>query len=115
MRTITIIAVSVLWASAGHTQTLTSAQAKAHEGENGTVCGVVASIHTAATSKGVPTFINLDSSYPKEAFTILIWGDDRKNVGELPASGSHLCATGLIKDYRGVPEIEVKTKEQISR
>ena len=112
--TFTFVAPLLLWASIVHAQTLTTAQAKAHEGENATVCGVVASEHTAATSRGVPTFINLDSAYPKQVFTILIWGDDRKNVGELPRAG-RVCATGLIKDYRGVPEIEVRSKGQLSR
>jgi hypothetical protein len=96
-------------------QTLTTAQAKAHEGESATVCGVIAGERTATSSRGEPTFINLDSAYPKQVFTILVWGEDRKTVGDLPPSGSHVCVTGLIKDYRGVPEIEVKTKDQIGR
>src|SRR5580765_3879357 len=80
-------------------QTLTPAQAKAHVGENATVCGIVASEHTAASSRGEPTFINLDSAYPDQVFTILVWGNDRKSVGELPRLNSRVCATGMIKDY----------------
>jgi hypothetical protein len=101
--------------SFGQAQSLTTAQAKAHEGENATVCGTIAGERTSTTSRGEPTFINLDSAYPKQVFTILVWGDDQKSVGDLPPSGSHVCVTGLIKDYRGVPEIEVKTKDQIGR
>jgi hypothetical protein len=115
MKPLALIVVSLLWASIGHAQALTTAQAKAHEGENGTVCGVIAGERTASTSRGAPTFINLDSLYPKQVFTILVWGEDRKSVGELPSTGSRVCATGLIKDYRGVPEIEVKSKGQLSR
>lgn len=70
---------------------------------------------TATASRGEPTFINLDTAYPKQVFTILIWGDDRRSVGPLPADGSHECAMGTIQDYRGVPEIVIKSKEQLSR
>jgi hypothetical protein len=56
--------------------TLTAEEAKAHIGENATVCGIVAGVHYAATSKGQPTFVNLDKPYPDQPFTILIWGDD---------------------------------------
>src|ERR1017187_2168224 len=46
--------------------TYTSEQAKSHIGENATVCGVVASTHFAASSRGEPTFLNLDKPYPKK-------------------------------------------------
>ena len=105
----------LLWASIGQAQTLTAAQAKAHEGENATVCGTVTGEHTAMRSRGEPTFINLDSAYPNQVFTILVWGDDRVTVGTLPRSGEHVCATGLIKDYRGVPEIVVRSSQQLSK
>jgi hypothetical protein len=41
-----------------------------------TVCGKVVSTHYAKSSKGEPTFLNLDEAYPNEVFTILIWGPD---------------------------------------
>lgn len=96
-------------------QSITAADAKNHIGEQATVCGKVASERTATSSRGEPTFINLDSAYPNQIFTILVWGDDRRSVGELPHVGSHLCATGMIKDYRGVPEIVVSSSGQLSR
>lgn len=78
-------------------QTITAADAKNHIGEHAaTVCGKVASERTATNSRGKPTFINLDSAYPNQVFTILVWDDDRKSVGELPSVGSHVYATGLI-------------------
>lgn len=106
-----MLPIALLPASA---QSIKAADAKAHVGENATVCGIVASEHTASSSRGEPTFINLDSPYPDQIFTILVWGDDRKNVGELPRLKSRVCATGLIKDYRGVPEIVVRSSGQFS-
>jgi len=105
----------LLWASTSQAQTLTTALAKAHVGESATVCGRVAGERTANSSRGEPTFINLDAAYPNHVFTILVWGDDRKNVGELPHVGTRTCATGTIQDYKGVPEIVVRSKGQLSQ
>jgi hypothetical protein len=74
-----VAAMLLLWAALGQAQTLTASQAKAHEGESATVCGKVASEKTAVSSRGKPTFINLDSAYPNPVFTILVclrhWAD----------------------------------------
>jgi len=94
--------------------TITAADAKNHIGEQATVCGKVASEKTATSSRGEPTFINLDAAYPNQIFTILVWGDDRAAVGTFPSTGAHVCATGMIKDYRGVPEIVVRSSGQLS-
>ena len=115
MKIILVVIAFLLMAPVGQAQSLTASQAKAHEGETATVCGAVASERTATGSRGAPTFINLDSAYPNEVFTILIWGDDGKNVGELPHVGSHICAKGLIADYHGVPEIVVRSSGQLSK
>ncbi len=95
-------------------QTISAADAKNHVGEKAKVCGKVASERTAPSSRGEPTFINLDAAYPNQVFTILVWGDDRQKVGALPREGSRVCATGLIQDYKGVPEIVVKSSGQLS-
>lgn len=96
-------------------QTISAADAKNHIGERATVCGKVESERTATNSRGEPTFINLDAAYPNQVFTILIWGDDRKNVGTLPTEGARICATGMIQGYRGVPEIVVRNSGQLGR
>ena len=94
---------------------ISAQDAKNHIGEQETVCGKVVSENTATKSKGQPTFINLDSAYPNQVFTILVWGDDRKNVGDLPHEGERVCATGVIRNYKGSPEIMVKSKAQLRR
>lgn len=107
--------ITLLVVGVGYGQSLTTAQAKAHEGETATVCGKVAGERTATSSRGEPTFINLDAAYPKQVFTVLIWAEDLKAVGELPHVGERFCAKGRIDDYKGVPEIVVKDKNQLSR
>jgi hypothetical protein len=96
-------------------QSITAAEAAKHIGEIATVCGRVASETTATSSKGQPTFVNLDSAYPKQIFTALVWGEDRDKVGELPPEGAHMCVKGSISSYKGVPEIVVREKSQITR
>jgi len=97
------------------TKKLTAAEAKDHVGDRATVCGKVASTHYAKNSKGEPTFLNLDEPYPKEVFTILIWGPDRGKFGtpESEYRGLRVCVTGKITTYRGVPEIVAGEREQI--
>jgi hypothetical protein len=87
-------------------KSISAAEAKNHVGENATVCGQVASAHYATTSRGRPTFINLDSPYPNQIFTIVIWGSDRAKFGdpEVKFANRRICVTGLITLYRGTPE-----------
>lgn len=54
-----------------------------------------------ASSKGDLTFITLNASYLNQIFMILIWGDDRQNVGGLPPEELR----GLINRRWGAPEM----------
>ena len=84
----------LLFAAVSQATEIPAAEAKSHIGEHASVCGKVSSERTATNAKGSPTFINLDAAYPNQIFTILIWGEDKPNIGELPPEGSHACATG---------------------
>jgi len=44
-------------------QKLTAAEAKDHVGETATICGNVVSSRYADSTKGQPTFLNLDKPY----------------------------------------------------
>ena len=87
-------------------QTISPSEASHHVGERSTVCGHVAGEHTAANSRGAPTFINLGQAYPHPVFTAVVWQEHRASVGTLPTSGS-VCVTGTITEYRGIPEIQL--------
>jgi DNA/RNA endonuclease YhcR with UshA esterase domain len=95
---------------------LTAAEAGDHVGEVATVCGTVASARYAASSKGKPTFLNLDKPYPNQAFTIVIWGSDRSKFGrpELEYHEKRICVTGKIAEYRGKPQVVAEDPKQIS-
>jgi hypothetical protein len=85
-------------------QTIPAADAIGHIGERATVCGQVAGQHVAPQSQGRPTFIDLDRSYPRQSFTVLVWERDKEAIGPLPSNGQ-LCVTGTITQYRGAAEI----------
>jgi hypothetical protein len=112
MRSIVLTVALMIGPSIGYSQTLTTAQARAHDGESAKVCGTVGNEHTAMASQGKPTFIDLDSAFPEQRFALLVWDEDRQNVGELPRTGAHVCATGVINYYHGVPQIVVRSSSQ---
>lgn len=94
---------------------LAAPEAKDHIGEQATVCGKVASTRYAATTRGKPTFLNLDKPYPSQVFTILIWGENRTKFGtpEEQYREKQVCVTGKITEYRGAPEIVVSDPQNI--
>jgi hypothetical protein len=97
------------------TKKITAADVKNHVGEKVTVCGNVASTRYADRSKGQPTFLNLDEPYPKQIFTIVIWGNDRSKFGEPENKyrDKRVCVTGTIRSFRRTPEIEASDPAQI--
>lgn len=115
MRSPLSAAILLLCAPVIHSQTLTAAQAREHEGQNATVCGIVASERQASASKGKPTYLNLDVAWPNQIFAVVIWEEDRQKVGALPRLDAHMCAKGLISYYHGVPEIIVRSSGQITQ
>lgn len=101
------IVLSLCYGSTALAQTIPATDAAKHVGEAATVCGTISSEHAAVSSRGTPTFINLDRPYPNQVFTVLVWGSDRASVGNLP-TGGRLCAVGTITEYRGTPEIVLR-------
>jgi len=96
---------------------LSTSEARDHIGEQATVCGKVASTRYAATTRGKPTFLNLDKPYPNQIFTVLIWGENREKFGapEEKYRDKHICVTGKITEYRGAPEIVVSDPQNIEQ
>jgi hypothetical protein len=69
----------------------------------------------STTSKGEPTFLNLDEPCPSQVFTIVIWGSNRTKFGdpEKKYRDSQVCVTGKITSYRGTPEITASDPTEI--
>jgi hypothetical protein len=102
-------------AQAPQVKKLTAPEAKHHIGEQATVCGKVASTRYVATTRGKPTFLNLDKPYPSQVFTVLIWGENREKFvnPEAMYSDKQVCVTGKITEYRKAPEIVVSEPRNI--
>jgi micrococcal nuclease len=94
---------------------LSAKDAAAHVGELATVCGVVASAKYSTSTKGEPTFLNLDEPYPSQVFTVLIWGSNRAAFGAPESKYAHksICVTGKIQEFKGKPEIVATQPGQI--
>lgn len=110
------VALGLLLISQGLAEnSISAAEAKKHIGESATVCGLVVGTHFAANSRGEPTFLNLDEPYPNQVFTIVIWGSDRPKFGnpESTYGTKHVCVSGAIESYRGVPQIVARGPGQI--
>ncbi len=112
-----ILALLPLLAVAAHAaDPVTPAQAKDFIGKNATVCGVVASATYLEKAKDQPTLINLDQPYPKQIFTVVILGKDRKKFGrpEKDFASKRLCATGAVTAFKSLPQIVVSDPKQVS-
>ncbi|MGB7282588.1 MAG: hypothetical protein WBE13_10030 [Candidatus Acidiferrum sp.] len=94
---------------------VSATEAKERYGENASVCGEVVSTRYAASSKGKPTFLNLDKPYPDQVFPVLIWGSNRVKFGtpEADYKDKKICVTGKITAYDGLPEIIADDPKQI--
>jgi len=114
-----IVAICLVGASGtflGQGKKLTTTEAKTHIGEQATVCGRVAGGRYAASTRGKPTFLDLDKPYPGQLFTVLIWGENRAKFGtpEETYRNKTVCVTGRIQSYRGEPEIIASDPAQLS-
>ena len=113
----TIAPANVQTAAAPTSQTsVTAAEAKNHIGQKITVCDKVFGTRFLENANGQPTFLNLGAAYPASPFTLVIFGQERQNFKEKPElfyNNKKVCATGLIKEYNGKPEMILSKETEI--
>jgi hypothetical protein len=103
----------VLLATPALAETVSAADAGKHVGQTVTVQDVVTGVHTARSGKA--TFINMGGRYPNNAFTAVIFEQDRVAVGDVEyLEGKTAAITGKVELYQGKPEIVVRSKGQIA-
>ncbi len=91
-------------------------EAHKYIGDVKTVCGKVVESRFVSSSRGHPTFLNIDRPYSNPLFTIVIWGNDRINFDSPPEVYylyESICVTVLILSTDGVVQIEIKDPKQI--
>lgn len=87
-----------------------------HVGDRATVCGQVVETSVLRDVDGQPTFLNLGDENPNQAFTVVIWGEDRARWSPPPEeqfAGRETCVTGEIEAHEGIPQIVVSRPYQI--
>jgi DNA/RNA endonuclease YhcR with UshA esterase domain len=92
---------------------ITPEQAKNHLGERVTVSGVVAQV---TVSRKGNTFLNFGAAYPNDVFSVTVFASDSGRFPDLRGlTGKRVAVTGLIKLYRGKPEIVLSSPSDLQR
>lgn len=97
-------------------QEITIAEAKDHVGDKVTICAEIKETFYNNKAKGEPTMVNFGDAYPKQTFSCIIWKDDLINFNYNPVTylkGKQVCVTGIVKMYKGKPEMEIHGQDQI--
>lgn len=92
-------------------------QAKEYLGKIKSVCGKVVSIRNDLEMLPSPIFLNLEKEYPDHIFTVFITSSTREKFDSNIDSiflNKRICVMGLIKEYKGKPEIVVNNPKQIT-
>ena len=119
-RRYTLAAVVVILAvhsiCAAESRRLTAREASDYIGQSATVCGHVASTKFTHKSKGQSTYLHINELYPNQTFTVLVWVNNNQDFGfpGIKYQGKNICATGLLKNSKGTPEIIAENASQIT-
>lgn len=92
------------------TKTYRSYEASVHEGEFASVRGFVADVYFSEKA----VFMNFEKKYPNHIFTAVVFKSDWHKFQNLNQyKGKYVKVKGVIKMYKGKPEIILKSPEQI--
>jgi DNA/RNA endonuclease YhcR with UshA esterase domain len=111
MKSIALVFALLMLASPILAEAIPVTDAVRHVGQTATVEGEVSGVHTAKYI----TYIHMGGRYPNHIFTAVIFKSESTAVGNISGlEGRNISVTGVIKLYKGKPEIVVKSKGQIT-
>ncbi len=113
---IPVLEMPVADSSAKTIVSIKAEEAAKYEGKMVKVCTKIYGGKYNEASKTAPTLLNAGGDYPGNPLTLVIWNDKRanfKNAPEVFYKGKDVCVTGVVKIYKGKPEIIVMNEEQI--
>ena len=117
MRKFFIIAMVLLVASLKlDAQSITPDEAAKHIGDTVTVCGKIFGGKYFDRSDKKITLLNMGAAFPKSPLTIVIEEENRKNFTSAPEdfySGKEVCIKGIVKEFKGKPQIFVIKEAEI--
>ena len=107
-----VLCFLLLYPALGLSETVISdSEAGNYIGKSVTVKGTVANVFTSA--KGT-TFLNFGRPYPNQVFVAVIFSSDSGRFGNLHQwEGKTVAVKGIIKMYKGKPEIILKDPSQL--
>lgn len=85
-------------------------------GQTVTVCGKIFGGRFVSNAVNTPTLLNMGASAPNNRLTLVIFGEDLKEFPAQPEvhyANQQVCVTGTIVNYKGQPEIILKSPDQI--
>jgi hypothetical protein len=90
---------------------IAATDAAAHVGQTATVQGLVASVYVSQKGNA---FLNFGAAYPNEVFSGVIFSSSAAQFGDLTRyQGKQVRVTGLIKLYKGKPEIILESPDHL--
>ena len=87
-----------------------------HVGDSVVVEARVFSTRYFESAKNTPTLLNIGAAFPNQLFTVVIYGEDRKNFSTAPEEyfkNQTVKIRGKVELYRDRPQIVVKNSEGI--
>lgn len=110
MRFAALAVALVLFVAPAAVRTIPAAEAGNYVGQSVTVEGTVSGV----SRLGSVTFIDMGGCYPNSAFAGVIFADDMAASGDVSGlAGKTVDVTGVVKLYKGKPEIVIRSKDQI--
>ncbi len=109
-----VVLASAASSSVAQAQKTVSAQeASRHVGETVTVTGIVADVGHSQRSN--TTFVNFGAPFPNHSFTAVIFASAASLFPDVDSwKGKTLSVTGVVKIYRGKPEIILNSPTQVT-
>ena len=103
--------------SAQADQAIEVKEAYKYVGETKIVCGRIVSTKYLKRSSGGPIFLNFGRDYPNQQMTGLIWfgrfSEYFSYKPEKKLKRKTVCVKGLISEYEGKTQMEIRTEQQI--
>ena len=96
-------------------QTIKAADATNYIGKSVTICDTVTSVFTSLKNDKAPTMLDIGGDYPNNPFTAVVFKDEASKFSYqlYTLKGKAVCITGIVKSYKGKPEIIVDDEKQI--
>lgn len=110
-----IFLLLLIISTTAYAQSVSADSLQYYEGKKVTVCAKVKGTFVSNKAKKT-TFINFGKPYPNEKFIVVVFEKDLVNFSyDIPTKlkNKTVCVTGIVKMYKGKPEIIATKEEQL--